>query len=177
MTTVVKKPSDCSSDELTVFKQLLLAGDEVDNASLVARIQAAVCLVFHFTDNGRIVSISALKTPGNSYRAKVFKQAKSSERADDFPFELGWLFVVEEYRNRGLSRLLAERALKLAEQKNVFAITRIDNVPMCRTNTRLCFQQSGDPYRTTRKGRSYLLSLFIRCVGHSTIKRSLTVKK
>lgn len=159
---IVKKPSDCSAEELAAFKQLVLAGGEVGKVGLEVLIKAAICLVFHYTENQELAGIGALKAPRNSYKDKVFKRAKSSENAADFPYELGWLFVVEKFRGQGLSRELAEAALKLAGGKGVYATTRVDNCPMCRTNTRLEFKRSGEPYRTTRYGRSDWLSLFVR---------------
>ena len=159
---VVKKPSACSAEELEAFKQLILTGGEVDAAGLDGRIKAAICLVFHYVENKELGGIAALKAPNDSYKNRVFGRAESPEKPSDFIFELGWVFVVEKYRGRGLSRSLAEEALIPAEGKSVFASTRVDNCPMCRTNTRLGFKRSGNPYRTTRKGRSYFLSLFVR---------------
>lgn len=162
---IAKKPSDCSVEKLAAFQQLVLAGGEVANAGLEGLINDAICLVFHYTENQELAGIGALKVPRDSYKDKVFKRAKSSEDAADFPYELGWLFVVEKFRGRGLSRQLAETALKLAGGKGVYATTRVDNCPMCRTNTRLEFKRSGEPYRTTRHGRSDWLSLFVRRSG------------
>jgi len=163
VTMVAKKPSDCSVEELKSFKGLVLAGGEVDATGLEGRIKAVMRLVFHYADNQDLAGIAALKVPNDSYKNKIFTRAECPEKAKDFPFELGWVFVVEKYRGQGLSRALAEEALRFSEGKNVFATTRVDNCPMCRTNTRLGFKRSGNPYRTMRKGRSYFLSLFLRC--------------
>jgi protein-tyrosine phosphatase/GNAT superfamily N-acetyltransferase len=162
MTVIAKKPSACSGEELAIFKELVLAGGEVDEPGLDRRIKAAVCLVFHFADNEKVLGIGALKSPSDSYKKRVFTRSKSPCKPADFPFELGWLFIVEEYRGRGLSRKIAEEALKPAEGKNVFATTRVDNCPMSRTNARIGFNRSGNPYRTTRRGQSHLLALFVR---------------
>jgi hypothetical protein len=61
-----------------------------------------------------------------------------------------------------LRYLIAEAALRLAGGRGVFATTRVDNHAMCRTNKRLGFIQSGEPYQTTRSGKTHSLSLFVR---------------
>lgn len=162
MTIIVKKPTDCSFTELKAFKQLILLGNEVEGTGLDRRIKAAGCLAFQYTDNNKLIGICALKQPTAAYRNKVFKRAESPNSAGDFPIELGWLFILKDYRGKGLSRPLAEETLKCADKNNVFATTRVDNCPMCRTNSRLGFKRCGNPYRTTRDGHSYFLSLFVR---------------
>lgn len=167
--TIVRKPSDCSPRQFHAFKKLVLAGGEVDEARLETRIKSAAGLVFYYIDGEELAGIGALKEPLNSYRNRVFKNARSPDRAADFFFELGWLYVIEKYRGQGLSRKVAEAALNLAAGRGVFATTRVDNCPMCRTNKRLGFELSGEPFRTTRSGRSYFISLFVHRGGETDL--------
>src|SRR6266851_603190 len=88
VTMAVKKPSDCSVEELRAFKQLVLAGGEVDATGLEGRIKAVIRLVFHYADNQDLAGIAALKVPNDSYKNKIFTRAESPEKAEDFPFEL-----------------------------------------------------------------------------------------
>lgn len=54
MEIIVKRPSDCSTAELEAFKQLVLAGGEVDRAGLERRVKAAACLAFQYDNNGKM---------------------------------------------------------------------------------------------------------------------------
>jgi GNAT superfamily N-acetyltransferase len=79
---------------------------------------------------------------------------------DDYDLELGWIFVAESHRGRGLSRELVEHLIAHVETARIYATTREANLPMRRTNERCGFRLEGSPYRS--KLGNYSLVLYVR---------------
>jgi len=105
--------------------------------------------------------VAGLKNLVLSYRAGIFKQAKSERRADDFPLELGWVVVAPDHRRRGLSGSLVQALLEAAMERNVYAIAFTDNYPMHKSFERHGFTREGTPYVSSfRPGR--MVQLFVR---------------
>ena len=125
----IKKPSKCSVAELLDFAALVLAGGEVTPVGLDERVRKAENLVFLMQD-GCLKGIAALKNPASTYRSGVFHKAQASVQAKEYPFELGWVFVIPSSRRRGLSHKLVQAALSITGGQGVFATSRSDNVPM-----------------------------------------------
>lgn len=158
--TVTKSPAQCETDELIDFETLVIKGGEVNPEGLRNRIMKAECLVFLYSDDHHLIGVSALKRPNLSYKQKVFHHAGSSRSANEFTFELGWIFIEEESRQKGLSKLLMEELLKVAGNAKVYATTREKNTAMRKTNERFGFMQSGSAYQSDEG--NYKLVLFTR---------------
>jgi predicted GNAT family N-acyltransferase len=154
---VIKKPSECSENELDSFENLIKKGGEVAVAGLRNRIRKAQWLIFLFEDDKILAGIAALKEPNIGYKKKVFKKAESHENPDEFIFEVGWIYVEKQFRERKYSRLLLEEALKAAGNKNVYATTRENNEAMKRTNLRYGLEQSGHPYASEEGNYNLIL--------------------
>ena len=146
MATVLKRPSECSDQELEAFEQLVVKGGEVNPKGLGQRIRRAERLVFHFTDKHQLIGVGALKVPSTTYKHKVFKRSRSRENPNEFDFELGWVFVDKHFRGQRLSRLLVGTLLQVTKGKNVYATTKKDNEPMQKTNLRLGLKRAGSPF-------------------------------
>ena len=159
MSTIAKAPSKCSEEELKIFFQLVKSGGEVAFDGLEDRIKTAEMIVFHYAGD-QLVGVAALKTPSASYKSRVFRESRTRLLANKFHFELGWVFVIPQYRKGGLSRCLVEAALKTAEGQNVFATSPIDRTFMHRTLERYGFTKEGMPYLSRRRAQS--LQLFVR---------------
>ena len=166
--TVAKTPRDCTEDERSEFERLLRQGEEVITNKLQERIKRAACLVFLRDDTDKLIGVGALKNPKPKYATKQFRLAKSSERIDDYPYELGWIYIDPAHRGRGLSFAIASKALESANGKGVFATARVGNNAMRKTNNKLGFKCAGNPYGTARNNRSYDLTLFVRPDGGSS---------
>ena len=162
MKVEVKCPSDCSQDELKVFKDLVVEAGEVQTESLRFLIVRAVSLIFLYDDSGDLVGIAAVKRPNEGYKQKIFSRAKSPENSDTYNYELGWIVVREKYRGNHLSRYLVEAALKVTDEAKISATTRATNLAMRRTNERYGFRVSGKPYSSNRRNDNYELLLFVR---------------
>lgn len=135
------------------------AGGEVGNTVLEKNVRNAECLVF-LRQGSCLSGVAALKNPLQSYRQKISKKTGVLVEASEFPFELGYIFVLPSARSQKLSVDLTRAALLRAQGKGVFATSRIDNVRMHATLGKFSFVKSGCVY--TSSSGSYDLQLFLR---------------
>lgn len=146
MPIVVKQLAECSKEDLDAFAALVMSGGKV-KPGLRARIEDnGERLAFRYAQDGSLLGVAAIKRPYVNYKAKVFQRAKTEQSPDDYELELGWIAVAPAARGQGLSHALAEAVLSFAEGKNVYATTEECNERMRKTNARIGFVQSGQPY-------------------------------
>lgn len=154
----VSSPDLLPAKVLDEFQALVRRGGEVNPASLPALVQDAAAIGLVERD-GRIVAVAGLKRPNASYRAKVFTKAQVADPGR-FPFELGWVFVQEEHRRRGISSLLVSALLQRIKDVSVYATSAADNVAMHGTLIKAGFVAVGEQYPSSTPGRR--LILFVR---------------
>jgi len=156
---VAKPPEAFSESEILDFMALVHAGNEVGNIVLERNVRQAKCLVF-----GRqascLVGVAALKNPLNSYRQNLESKAGVALNDMEFPFELGYVFVLPSARLQGLAVKLCQAALPLAEGGGVFATARTNNDGIAVVLEKVGFSKAGHPYRSSRS--DYRLQLFVR---------------
>jgi ribosomal protein S18 acetylase RimI-like enzyme len=155
----LKRPEECTAEELAEYVRLLRRGRQVKGAALERRVRSASRLAFH-RDGADLVGIAALKRPLPSYKKRVFDKAGVPERAPGFDTELGWAYTAPEHRGRGICKSLVDRLLRSAPQESVFATTRAGNVPMRGILSEVGFQKVGDPF--PGKVGNDLLELWLR---------------
>jgi RimJ/RimL family protein N-acetyltransferase len=159
MKVTIQSPAKCNKCEFENFEALVRKGEEVATAGLSERICNAAFLMFLTVSDGSLIGVSALKHPNPGYRAKVFQSAHSKLRPEDFSLELGWVFVVEQERDKKLSRVLVEQLLPHAGKERIYAATRELNPAMIRTNERYGFQRDGIPYPSENGHYNLLLQV------------------
>ncbi len=155
----VKNPLACSNLEIGAFIAFVRAGGEVSAQGLNERIRGAAALAFAHID-GVLAGVAALKNPLASYLRRVSSSSGVSLPVAQFPYELGWVYVLPDARGKGLSLLLAQSALSAAGEAGVFSTSRTDNQPMHKSLAKLKFVPSGNTYTSGRGKHS--LQLFIR---------------
>jgi GNAT superfamily N-acetyltransferase len=161
---VARVPNDCSPIELDDFMALVLAGGEVSKEGLEGRVRSAASLVF--LGLGCCLSgVAALKSPEPHYRKDVSRKSGIELSEADFPYELGWVFVMPHARGRGFSADLTRMALSCAPEAGVFATSRADNAAMHATLAKFGFAEAGRTWPSTRG--DYNLKLFIRRAAHN----------
>jgi GNAT superfamily N-acetyltransferase len=158
VTSSILSPSDCTSQALADFENLVNEAGTVDPQGLAQRIGNASRLLFLKESNGQLVGVGALKHPLLGYRAKVFAKARATTPPDEYRVELGWVAVAKSHQGRGLSRRIIGQLINLAEDENVFATTRADTRSM-RFAVDYGFKPAGKPYPS---GRGYGLVLYLR---------------
>ncbi len=157
----IQRPAICNPKQLAAFQHLVVEGGQASASGLGARISRARLLGFHY-EYGELVSIAALKQPGERYRERVFRKAETILRPDLFTIEFGWVVTRDGFRRRGLGRRLSERLVKRTGTKNLFATTRTDNRSMQAILESLGFEPAGKPF--SGAGDGYLLRLWVRLV-------------
>lgn len=152
-------PKDCDASQIADFMAFVLAGGEVTSNGLENRIRSAALLVF--LDVGCcLCGIAALKRPEASYRKDVSNKSGVRLSEEEYPFELGWVFVMPSARGRKFSFELTRTALAAAEGEGVFATSRTDNSPMHASLEKYGFLRAGNHYPSERG--NYQLQLFVR---------------
>lgn len=148
---------DATPKELADFRALVLKSGEVTEVGLAGRIKRAHALAM-LMDLGQPVGGAALKNPDELYKNKVSSRAQYP--VDAFDHELGWVFLEESHRGRGLSLKLVEAVLASVPSP-VFATSKRHNDAMHRVLKRFRFKQVGRAYESEQEPGVNLL-LFMR---------------
>jgi hypothetical protein len=154
-----REPKECDVKEIGDFMAFVVAGGEVTSHSLESRIRAAGQLIF-LNVGDCLSGIAALKHPNLSYRDRVSASSGVPLMEEDYPFELGWVFVMPSARGRKFSIDLTRAAVEAGAGKGIFATSRTDNAAMHSSLRKCGFSPVGSPYASTRG--EYSLQLFIR---------------
>lgn len=156
---VAKPPESFSEPEILDFIALVHAGNEVGSVVLEQNVRNATCLVFA-RQASCLVGVAALKNPASNYRQKIWSKAVMGLNDAEFPFELGYVFVLSSARRQGLAVKLCRAALSLTAGQGVFATTRTNNDGMAVVLTKVGFSKAGQPYQSSRS--DYCLQLLVR---------------
>ncbi|PAU76466.1 GNAT family N-acetyltransferase [Halomonas salipaludis] len=138
-------PSSCTSEQLHQFERLVLCGGEVTPAGLTGRINRSFRLAWAL-DGSEPVAVAALKRPNEGYHRSVFLKSRSFEDANSWEAELGWIFVAEGHRRKGLARKLVAALFQDEPNRNVFATSRERNDPIMPLLEEFGFVREGNPY-------------------------------
>lgn len=142
---VARLPSHFSEADLGRFRELVVEGGEVGGAKLTVNIARARILVVAM-QAGKICGATALKRPQQTYRNRVATQAGVKLAQEDYPFELGYVYLEPILRRRGLSHRMVASALQHCDAGGVFATVRVDNLGMRATLATAGFAAVGSDY-------------------------------
>jgi len=159
LNVTLKAPGACSPAELAAFRNLVVQGDEVDPNCLEDRIERANTLAFG-NCNGSLVAVAAVKCQELGYRKGIFEKAGIGDLTGNYPYELGWIFVAPDFRDRKFSVALVEKSLSSFSAENVYSTSKTANTPMHRTLLKFGFSVAGDPWRSIRG--PYDLAMYLR---------------
>lgn len=157
-TLEIRSGSDAPQQLRDQFAKLVLLGGEVGAASLSGLIAKARILgvVRRGSD---YVATAAIKRPNPAYREKVFVKAGLSDPGR-YSYELGWVFVDEAHRGRGLSKRLVGALLGDLDPAGAYATSLTTNAAMHKVLLVHGFLTAGDTYPATRKNQR--LQAFLR---------------
>lgn len=124
---IIKKPIDCSNEELELFKNLVLAGGQVDPNGLENRIKNCKLLGFYYNDQKELVGVSALKSKSPNSVKIVKSKAKISGKGMP-KLELGYSVTKKEFRGRGINRALNDKLLNEISGEKIYATTDNDTM-------------------------------------------------
>lgn len=156
--THIKEPRDCDEDERRGFAQLVRKGFRASLETLAHRVITAECLAFHARPDSPMIAISALKSPSIEYRKDAFQKAGARNDPAKYEQELGWVYVLPDYRGHQIGQQLCSRLVERSPSSSLFATTRVENARMARILDSLDFHRVGQPYQR----RNEVLVLYCR---------------
>ena len=140
----IKKPQDCSENELIAFYELAIKAEQVNKAGLKDRIRNCLLIGFCYYED-LLIGISAIKVPIKTYKYKIFTKAGIKKEASLFNFELGYSFTEEKFRGRQISYNLNKRLVNELPSNGIYATTA--NPGMKRILKNIGFTENGKPYK------------------------------
>jgi GNAT superfamily N-acetyltransferase len=160
-----KPAADCSDRERDAFYELLKKSKEIVQAGLRDRIDNRGHTLSFVRVGTVLAAVGAIKNPDVGYRNGKFQDAKilGQHQPDAYPIELGWFYVDESFRGRGLSQLVIRSLTPVFAAQACYATSYAANYPMHKTLIRAGFVQMGMPFASAQDGRS--MWLFLRRAG------------
>lgn len=157
--TLAKSPASCSNAELADFVALALAGGEVSPHGLEGRVRSAARVAF-LREGTDLLGVAGLKRPSDNHRTEVALASGISLPVAEFPFELGWVYLLPSARGRHLSLPLCQSLVEAVTGQSIFATSKTGNTAMHSTLRKLGFHSAGPPYSSSRG--DYQLQVFLR---------------
>lgn len=155
----VLSPSNLSSKERVAFEQMVLLGGQVNPVTLPGLIDRALALALAEV-HGELVGVGAIKRPNKSHAKGVFQKANPGLAAENFSFELGWVFVAEAGRGNRLASRIVESLMPSLQDHSSYATSSVNNDKMHSSLRRFGYSQVGTPYPS--KQNEPHIQLFVR---------------
>jgi RimJ/RimL family protein N-acetyltransferase len=123
----IKKPSDCTKEELESFENLVLLGGQVDPIGLQTRIKNCKLLGFYYSGNNELIGISAIKQKNKVSVERIKNKAKVSD--NEIPtVELGYSVTKVEFRGKGINKEINDVLLENVQDEKIYATTDNDTM-------------------------------------------------
>jgi hypothetical protein len=151
-------PGKFQPKEIDDFVAFVLAGGEVTSHGLKARIVRAECISYLRNDDC-LLGVAGLKSPDQGYRARVEKHSETKLPEKEFPYELGWVFILPSARDRKQSFPLCQPLVIAAKGAGIFATSRTTLKGMHRTLEKLGFVRTGSEWPSKENDGNLLLFL------------------
>jgi GNAT superfamily N-acetyltransferase len=113
-----------------------------------------------FTPLLRLLAVGGIKVPASKGRQRKFELSGASVPFQDYPVELGWVFVDEAHRQRKLSGRVVDALLPHFRGQNCYARSKESRHAMHATLNKRGFKRVGEPYASDLADENILL--FIR---------------
>lgn len=155
----VAEPSEFQATEVNDFVSLVLVGGEVMARGLRNRVLRAEQLAF-LREKGALLGVAGLKSPTKKHRREVADGSRTKIDDETYPFELGWVFIVPNARNRRLSLPLCQPLVTASAGRGVFATSRAGNNGMHSTLLKLGFARVGEEWSSNQSDDR--LALFLK---------------
>lgn len=153
----INEPGEFLVKEFLEFEAMLRRARTVDGQDLKNRLVQANRLLF-LREGRTLAGIGAIKHPSLEYRLDIFRRAEVPEPVPTL--ELGWFFIEERLRGRGLAtKMVAQLLQEVPRTQLLFAVVKESNLPMIRALQSTSFEAVGNPFKSKRG--DYNLSLLI----------------
>ena len=152
-------PNEFRSEDIDDFVALVTAGGEVSANGLRNRVMQSPQIAF-VREGECLLGVAGLKTPRESYRTRIALASKTAITEKDFPFELGWAFILPSAQGRRLSFPLCRSLITAANGGGIFSTSRITKDRMHHTLEKLGFSRTGTEWASKENDGD--LALFLR---------------
>lgn len=143
---IIKKPLDCTEEELESFESLVLLGGQVDPNGLKNRIKNCKLLGFYYSDNKELIGVSAVKQKEKISVERIKNKAKVTDK--EIPtVELGYSVTKAEFRGKGINKEINDALLENVQDEKIYATT--DNDTMRKYLIGKGFSKKGDSFQGT----------------------------
>ncbi|HEK20310.1 MAG TPA: GNAT family N-acetyltransferase [Bacteroidetes bacterium] len=156
LSPTLKEYGQLTQDEIGQITRMLSDGGEVNVQTLTERLKAIKKLAF-FENNGHVIAIAAVKKPLANYRNGVFAKAQLPGDAQDFDYELGYLYTLPRARGKKLSSKLTAALLREFDGEKIYATTRMSNIGVHFLLEKMSFECKGNPYLNASGNDNLLL--------------------
>jgi GNAT superfamily N-acetyltransferase len=159
MEICLKQPSILTQEEFDKIRLLVLEGGETDPNFIEDRLCCSALISFVIEEK-QIIAVAILKVPDPLYRHRIFEQAQSPEIENMYNYELGYIFVLPDFRGKKISSKLCDLVCGTSSLYGTFATVRQNNNAMRRILEKNHFSITGTGYLNQKK-TDYLL-LYVR---------------
>lgn len=125
MTLRAIHPSAMSAEEIEDYMAFVIAGGEINAATMPALVAQAMSLItIHQHD--KLIGTAAIKVPFAGHQNNEFKKAEVANLAPHYAYELGWVVVDSAFRRKGHARALVGHAVDQLGGRAIYATTKSD---------------------------------------------------
>ena len=154
----VSSPHGMSSQQPTTIAEFIARGGEVSLANALSGVQRTKLLGYALDERGDIIAVTAMKSPLDTYKVKVFTAAGYPDLVNQYQYEIGYSYTDTNHRRQGLAKAISQQLLS-SVGGNIFATTRSDNVPSKNSLSSQGLSQLGKSW-TSMRG-DYSLELWV----------------
>lgn len=104
----VSSPRGMSSQQLTTIAEIIARGGEVSLANALSGVQRSKLLGYAFDDRGDIIAVTAMKSPLDTYKVKVFTAAGYPDLVNQYQYEIGYSYTDTNHRRQGLIKAISQ---------------------------------------------------------------------
>lgn len=155
--TIFRRPIDCTPKQLNQFAELVMAGGEVPIENLKRGIPTSEILFFSGIP-GKLMGVSAARFANVTYHKHLFERAGVPEMYNPFSVEICWLYVLPEFRGKGVWSHNRKMRMEYLGNRPYHAIHRIMNEKISEPVKSKGYDQAGqDFFSDTSKDKLRLI--------------------
>lgn len=156
--TIVRRPIDCSRDQMNSFARIVLQSKEVPLENLKRGLPSAEMLFFTTTVQGEIAGVSAIRFQNKNYHRHLFEQAGVLHMYNPHSVESCWLSVRPEFRGKGVWKSNRQARLDYLGSRPCHVIRRVENAYLVVKKS--IYQQAGDNFYSQTSDDKLMLLVY-----------------
>lgn len=159
MNVTVCKINEINKNDFAAIFKLISEGGEVKIHILKNRLLETALIAYSKFDS-EIIATAAIKKPNDEYNDSVFLKSKSIYDYNDFNYELGYVYVVQNFRRIGIALRICKEICSCFESHNLYSTVRAKNIPIQKILNNIGFTFSGMEF--FNRSKTVKLKLYIK---------------